>query len=40
MVYENLYKVLLYLWVLNILKDSEYYKIMNRLNKAHKDGKI
>ena len=40
MVYEKLSNVLLYLWMLNILKDSEYYKIMDRLNKAHKNGKI
>lgn len=31
---------LLKLWMENIVTDGEYNRIMDRLNKAHKDGTI
>ena len=38
--YAGAANALLYLWTLDVLKDSEYYKIMDRLNRVYKTGKI
>ena len=38
--YQSCADALLKMWMDKILSDGEYYKIMDRLNKAHTDGKI
>lgn len=35
--YSDCANALLKLWMENIISDREYSRIMNRLNKAHKD---
>lgn len=38
--YRDCSDALLMLWMDNIITDGEYNRIMDRLNKAHKDGAI
>lgn len=38
--YSDCADALLKLWMENIITDGEYNRIMDRLNKAHKDGVI
>ena len=38
--YYDCSSAMLKLWMENIVTDSEYYKIMDKLNAKHKEGKI
>ena len=38
--YEQCTNAMLMLWIDDILTDGEYNRIMDKLNKAHKDGVI
>ena len=38
--YQDCSDVLLKLWMENILTDAEYNRIMDKLNKAHREKKI
>lgn len=38
--YVDCANVLLKLWMENILTDSEYHRISDKLEKAHKDGVV
>ena len=38
--YQDCANAMLKMWMENILTDGEYNRIMDRLNKAHTDGKI
>lgn len=38
--YKQCADAMLMLWIDNILTDGEYNRIMDKLNKAHKDGLI
>ena len=38
--YTDCANAMLKMWMENILTDGEYNKIMDKLNKAHKEGKI
>ena len=38
--YEQCANAMLMMWIDNILTDGEYNRIMDKLNKAHKDGLI
>ena len=38
--YEDCANAMLKMWMENILTDAEYNRIMDKLNKAHKEEKI
>lgn len=38
--YKTCVDAMLKMWMENILTDGEYNKIMDKLNKAHKEGRI
>lgn len=38
--YEDCADAMLKMWMENILTDAEYNRIMDKLNKAHTEGKI
>ena len=38
--YQNCADAMLMMWMENIVTDSEYNKIMDKLNKAHEDGTL
>lgn len=38
--YKDCVVALLMMWMKDILTDSEYFKIMNKLNKAYEEGTL
>lgn len=36
--YMDCANAMLKMWMLNVVTDGEYYRIMDRLNKAHENG--